>query len=280
MKFIHFGLQEVPPIGMGTWHMGENDSNSKEEIKALRTGIEHGLTLIDTAEMYGEGLAESLVGEAIKTYRREELTIVTKVFPWNGGSNNVRTSLENSLKRLQTEYVDMYLLHWRGEIPLEETVDAFEQLKKEGKIRAWGVSNFDVSDMEVVTAISNSCATNQVLYNLSSRGTEFDLQPWMNKKQMPMMAYTPLGQGDTLHAGFRQNTVLQEIADRHECSIFQLLLAWTIRSGNVIAIPQSSNKEHVVANAEAINITLSQEDLEKMNKEYPAPSHKVPLEEL
>ena len=280
MKLIPFGLRKVPALGMGTWYMGEDPDRRSQEIKALRAGMERGMTLIDTAEMYGEGLAEKLVGEAIKSSPREELTIVTKVYPWNASREKMRTSLENSLRRLQTDYVDMYLLHWRGDIPLEETVEAFEQLKVEGKLRAWGVSNFDVADMAELEAITTDCATNQVLYNMDSRGTEFDLQPWMRGRNMPMMAYTPLGHGNTVQSKFTTNPVLQEIAVGHKCSVFQLLLAWCIRSGDVIAIPKSGNPEHVKANVKALDILLSEEELNLIDALFPQPKIKVPLEEL
>ena len=280
MKLIPFGLKKVPALGMGTWYMGEDPDKQSQEMKALQAGIERGLTLIDTAEMYGEGLAEKLVGQAIKPIPREELTIVTKVYPWNASREKMRNSLEKSLKRLQTDYVDMYLLRWRGDIPLEETVEAFEQLKVEGKIRAWGVSNFDVADMEELEAITSHCATNQILYNMSSRGTDFDLQPWMRSRNMPIMAYTPLGHGDKMQAKFTTNPILQEIAVNHSCSIFQLLLAWCIRSGDVIAIPKSGNPEHVKANVKALDVQLTEEELSLIDAIFPQPKHKVPLEEL
>ena len=280
MKQVSFGTKKVPVLGMGTWYMGEDPDSRSQEIKALRAGIERGLTLIDTAEMYGDGLAEKLVGEAIAPMPREELTIVTKVYPWNASREKMRTSLENSLKRLQTDYVDMYLLHWRGDIPLEETIEVFEKLKVEGKLRAWGVSNFDVADMEELEAITTDCATNQVLYNMDSRGTEFDLQPWMRARNMPVMAYTPLGHEHAVHSKFTTNPVLQEIAVGHSCSVFQILLAWCIRTGDVIAIPKSGNPEHVKANVKALDVVLSEEELSLIDASFPHPKIKVPLEVL
>lgn len=280
VNLIPFGVTKVPAIGMGTWYMGEDPDQRTAEIKALQTGIEHGLRLIDTAEMYGEGLAEQLIGEAIKPFSREELTLVTKVYPWNASREKMRSSLEHSLRRLQTDYVDMYLLHWRDDIPLAETVETFEQLKAEGKLLAWGVSNFDVADMKELEKITTNCATNQVLYNMSSRGTEYDLQPWMRERNMPMMAYTPLGHGDTLKANFTKNPILLEMASHHSCSVFQLLLSWCIRSGDVIAIPKSGNPEHVKANMKALDITLSEEELNLVDAIFPKPAQKVPLAEL
>lgn len=280
MSLFPLSLKKVPAIGMGTWYMGEDPDKRSQEIKALQTGIEHGLTLIDTAEMYGEGLAEELVGEAIKPYDRSQLTLVTKVYPWNASGDKMRLSLEHSLKRLQTDYVDLYLLHWREDTPLEETIEMFEQLKEEGKLRAWGVSNFDAADMTELETISTNCATNQVLYNMSNRGIEFDLLPWMRERQMPLMAYTPLGHGDTLKANFTKNPILLEIAAQHKCSVYQILLAWCIRAGDVIAVPKSGNPEHVKANVKALEIKLNDEELNLIEAIFPRPLQKTPLEVL
>lgn len=280
MSLFPLSLKKAPAIGMGTWYMGEDPDKRSQEIKALQTGIEHGLTLIDTAEMYGDGLAEELVGEAIKPYDRSQLTIVTKVYPWNASGDKMRLSLEHSLKRLQTDYVDLYLLHWREDTPLEETIEMFEQLKAEGKLRAWGVSNFDAADMTELETISTNCATNQVLYNMSNRGIEFDLLPWMRERQMPLMAYTPLGHGDTLKANFTKNPILLEIAAQHKCSVYQILLAWCIRAGDVIAVPKSGNPEHVKANVRALGIKLNDEELNLIEAIFPRPLHKTPLEVL
>ncbi len=280
MSLFPLSLKKVPAIGMGTWYMGEDPDKRSQEIKALQTGIEHGLTLIDTAEMYGEGLSEELVGEAIKPYDRSQLTLVTKVYPWNASGDKMRLSLEHSLRRLQTDYVDLYLLHWREDTPLEETIEMFEQLKAEGKLRAWGVSNFDAADMKELEAISTNCATNQVLYNMSNRGIEFDLLPWMRERQMPLMAYTPLGHGDTLKANFTKNPILLEIAAQHKCSVYQILLAWCIRAGDVIAVPKSGNPEHVKANVKALEIKLNDEELNLIEAIFPRPLQKTPLEVL
>lgn len=280
MSLFPLSLKEVPAIGMGTWYMGEDPDKRSQEIKALQTGIESGLTLIDTAEMYGDGLAEELVGEAIKPYDRSQLTLVTKVYPWNASGDKMRLSLEHSLRRLQTDYVDLYLLHWREDTPLEETIEMFEQLKAEGKLRAWGVSNFDAADMAELETISANCATNQVLYNMSNRGIEFDLLPWMRERQMPLMAYTPLGHGDTLKANFTKNPILLEIAAQHKCSVYQILLAWCIRAGDVITVPKSGNPEHVKANARALEIKLNDEELNLIEAIFPRPIQKTPLEVL
>lgn len=280
MSLFPLSLKEVPAIGMGTWYMGEDPDKRSQEIKALQTGIESGLTLIDTAEMYGDGLAEELVGEAIKPYDRSQLTLVTKVYPWNAFGDKMRLSLEHSLRRLQTDYVDLYLLHWREDTPLEETIEMFEQLKAEGKLRAWGVSNFDAADMTELETISANCATNQVLYNMSNRGIEFDLLPWMRERQMPLMAYTPLGHGDTLKANFTKNPILLEIAAQHKCSVYQILLAWCIRAGDVITVPKSGNPEHVKANARALEIKLNDEELNLIEAIFPRPIQKTPLEVL
>ena len=280
MKTVQFARKQVPAIGMGTWYMGEQPAIYKQELEALRTGIESGLTLIDTAEMYGEGLAEKLVGEAIAPYDREQLTIVTKVYPWNATTTGVRQSLENSLKRLGTDYVDMYLLHWLGDVPLEETVAIFETLQTEGKIKAWGVSNFDVPDMACLEKLSPNCMTNQVLYHMASRGIDFELRPWMQQRAIPVMAYSPLGHGDTLNTNFAQNELLQQMAQSYNITIQQLLLAWVVAQEQTIAIPKASRKEHVLANRAALDVVLNIEHLTQLDAMYPKPITKQPLDEL
>lgn len=267
------------PIGLGTWHMGDDRNKRPLELEALRTGIEKGATIIDTAEMYGEGNAEKLVGEAIQPFDRGSLFLISKIYPWNASLRALPQHLDKSLERLGTDYLDLYLLHWTGEIPLAETVAAMEDAKKAGKIRHWGVSNFDVSDMEELWQIPDgkSCATNEVLYNLGSRGIDFDLLPWMREKQLPLIAYSPIAQGDSLGNDFTKNPVLKEIARAHDCSIFQVLLAWTLRGGDTIAIPQSSNKKHVLDNIAAASLTLTNEEWQAIETAFPKPDHKQPL---
>lgn len=269
----------VPVLGQGTWYMGENSRMKDQEVKALQLGIELGMTLIDTAEMYGNGGAERVVGEAIKG-QRDKVFLVSKVYPHNAGRNKIAEACENSLKRLNTDHLDLYLLHWRGRIPLAETIEGMEKLKKEGKILRWGVSNFDTDDMEELLAASNgtNCMTNQVLYHLGSRGIEFDLLPWQQQHQMPIMAYSPIAQGGSLRRQLLSDSTIREIAEKHNVKPMQIVLAWCIRSNQVIAIPKAVQKEHVLENAAAAYIELSHEDLAKLDKAFPAPTRKVPLD--
>lgn len=280
MKAIQLINPSISPIGMGTWYMGEGRKPYEQELSAIRYGVENGIHLIDTAEMYGEGLAEKLVGDAISYYEREQLTIVSKVYPWNATKTGTRNSLESSLRRLQTDYLDLYLLHWREDIPLAESIEALIQLQEEGKIKQWGVSNFDVADLEELCAISADCATNQVLYHLGSRGIEFALKPMMDALQMPLMAYSPLGHGDTLKTNFSKNPILQQIAEEHGATIQQILLAWVTAQPNTIAIPKASSITHMKQNIEALSIQLSAQNLRDLNKAYPSPGYKTPLDEL
>ena len=277
MKKIQFLGKEIASLGMGTWNMGVNESIYQQELEALRTGIEAGLTLIDTAEMYGDGLAEQLVGEAIKPYNREKLQIVSKVYPWNATKEKTRISLENSLKRLKTDYLDLYLLHWLEDVPLEETVEILETLKLEGKIKNWGVSNLDLPEMEKVVSLSPNCVTNQVLYHLGSRGIEFDLKPWMDNRQMVTMAYSPLAQNNEK---LLNNAALLKLANKYQITIQQLMLAWVVHQPNTIAIPKSSKKEHVLANMKAMDIVLTKEDVAYIDNFFPSPTTKQPLAEI
>lgn len=267
------------PIGLGTWHMGDQKNKRAAEIEALQTGLAQGATIIDTAEMYGEGNSESLVGEAIQPFNRKELYLISKIYPWNASLQKLPNHLEETLQRLNTDYLDLYLLHWTGEIPLAETVAAMEQAQKAGKILRWGVSNFDVADMEELWQIpeGKNCLTNEVLYNLGSRGIEFDLSPWMREKKLPLIAYSPIAQGDSLGNDFQKNPVLLEIAQAHQCSVFQLLLAWTLRDNQTIAIPQSSNKEHVLDNLQAAELELTEAEWQKIDAAFPKPTTKQPL---
>jgi diketogulonate reductase-like aldo/keto reductase len=269
----------VPCIGQGTWHMGEKPQEKAKEIKALQLGIELGMKVIDTAEMYGNGASERLVGEAIKG-RRDDVFLVSKVYPHNAGLDKIFTACENSLKRLGTDYLDLYLLHWRGRIPLEETIEGMEKLRKEGKILRWGVSNFDTDDMEELwnTANGSNCAINQVLYHLGSRGIDFDLLPWHREHHVPIMAYSPLAQGGTLRRQLLTDPIVNEIAKKYNVKPLQIALAWTIRTNDVIAIPKAGQEQHVLENAEAAAIELTQEDLNRLDEAFPKPRKKVPLD--
>lgn len=279
MKKIIMDGKQIYPIGFGTWHMGDSSAKAEMEIKAIQTGIENGIELIDTAEMYGNGRSEELVGQAIQPYDREKLYLVSKVLPMNASRNQLPISLDQSLKRLKTDYLDMYLLHWQGGVPLQETIDALEKQVQLGKIKAWGVSNFDTSDMQELLTLTKgiNCKTNQVLYNLGDRGIDFDLKPFIQQKKIPLMAYSPVAQGDQFGANLLKKPVLKEIAEKHQVDVFQILLAWAIRDGNTIAIPQSGNPAHVLNNIHAATIELDQEDLMKINQIYPKPTKKMPL---
>ncbi|MFJ3520959.1 aldo/keto reductase [Pseudomonas sp. NPDC090203] len=274
MRTLQLADKTVPVIGQGTWHMGEDRAQRQAEVAALQHGIEQGLTLIDTAEMYGEGGAEEVVGQAIAG-RRDQVTLVSKVYPHNASSKGVIAACERSLQRMKTDHIDLYLLHWPGSYPLEETVEAFEGLRVAGKIGRWGVSNFDVSDLLELDTIASGtpCATNQVLYNPAERGIEYDLIPWMQNALMPLMAYCPIGQaGDLL-----MNPALIQIAEQHNATPAQISLAWVIRQEGVIAIPKAVDPLHIQLNADAARIELSIEDELLINTSWPAPIRKKRL---
>lgn len=260
------GLQ-ICPLGQGTYQMGRR---RKEEIQALRRGIDLGMTLIDTAEMYG---TEELVGEAVADCR-DKVFLVSKVLPGNASYAGTKQACERSLRKLRTDRIDLYLLHWIGRYPFSETVRAMTELQREGKIIRWGMSNLDVSDMEHILSLPHGgdCAANQVLYNLKERGVEYDLLPWSEAHRIPVMAYTPLGEGRLRH-----HKTLAEIARRHNATPTQIMLAWVMRSQNVIAIPKASSIAHVEENAQSLDIRLTEEDLHEIDKAFPAPTRKIPL---
>lgn len=270
----------VPAIGQGTWFLGERTSAAEQEKQALTAGIGAGMTLIDTAEMYGSGKAETLIGKTIADKKREELFIVSKVYPHNAGRKNIFKSCMASMNRMGVDYLDLYLLHWRGGIPLAETVACMEQLKKEGKIRRWGVSNFDTDDMEELWSVPNgkNCAVNQVLYHVASRGIEYDLLPWMREHHVPLMAYCPLAQGGDLKRGLYEHPVLKQIAANHQATVTQILLAFVLRDGDVIAIPRTGKADHALENAAADAVVLTAEELAMIDQAFPAPTRKVWLE--
>ena len=260
----------VPVLGQGTWKMGENQSQHAAEVAALRLGIDLGMTLIDTAEMYGSGAAEELVGEAVAG-QRNQVFLVTKVYPHNASRRGIPAACERSLRRLRTEMIDLYLLHWRGNTPLAETVEAFERLRAEGKICRWGVSNFDVDDLEELG--SDRCAANQVLYNPEARGIEFDLLPWCQQRRMPVMAYSPVGQGGSL----LKNAALKAVGERHNVTPAQAALAWTLRQPGVISIPKAGDESHVRENAAAAGLHLTGEDLTEIDQAFAPPKRKEAL---
>jgi diketogulonate reductase-like aldo/keto reductase len=266
--------EKVPILGQGTWHMGEVPRHRTNEIAALRLGLNLGMTLIDTAEMYGDGASEELIGEAIAD-RRDEIFLVDKVLPEHATRIGTVAACERSLLRLGTDRIDLYLLHWRGNVPLAETLEGFADLERLGKIRYWGVSNFDVPDMEELVSLpgGTAVATNQVLYNLTRRGIEYDLLPWCDQRNIPVMAYSPIEQGRLL-----ENSTTQSIASRHGATPAQIALAWVLRRERIIAIPKAGTPEHVRENHGALSIHLTNEDLALLDREFPPPNHKVPLE--
>ncbi|VVE02580.1 aldo/keto reductase [Pandoraea horticolens] len=268
------GGETVPVLGQGTWMMGEKPERRREEIDALRLGVSLGMTLVDTAEMYGEGATERLVGEALDGLR-DEVFLVSKVYPHNASQRGVIAACERSLERLGTDRLDLYLLHWRGEVPLKETIVGFETLRQAGKIRHWGVSNFDTDDMEELfdTPGGNACATDQVLYNLSRRGPEYDLAPWLAERGMPMIAYSPIEQGR-----LRTTSVLGDIARARHVEPLQIALAWVLHRPGVIAIPKASSQAHMRANRAAHDIDLTSDELTRLDHHFEAPWRKRPLE--
>ena len=257
--------------------MGENPAKRQAEIDALRYGLDLGMSLIDTAEMYGEGEAERLVGEAIGG-RREEVFLVSKVYPHNATLRGTQAACQRSLQRLKTDYLDLYLLHWRGEVPLVETLAAFQALRESGKIRDYGVSNFDAPDMEEAALLpgGDEIVTDQVLYNLANRGIEWDLLPWCRERGIPIMAYSPIEHASGGRSALLTNRVLKRIAVRHDAAPAQVALAWLLKQ-NVVAIPKASTPEHVQENRGALNLTLTNEDLKELDHEFPPPRRKLPL---
>ena len=266
----------MPRFGIGTWRMGESSSAVQAEIAAIQDAIERGVSVIDTAEMYGEGGAESVIGRAIAEtpHTREKLHIVSKVYPHNASRKGTIAACERSLKRLATDYLDCYLLHWPGEHPIAETVDAFETLKSQGKIRAWGVSNFDVDDMQELVATPNgsNVVTNQVLYNLSRRGVEFSLLPWQRERGISTMAYSPIEQAQLL-----ASTKLQAIARDIGATPAQLAIAWLLLQSDVIVIPKTTHIARLKENLGALDLQLDTSTLAALDAAFPPPRKQTPL---
>ncbi len=268
--------EAVPVLGQGTWGMGEQPRRAVDEALALRLGLDLGMTLIDTAEMYGDGGAEEVVADAIAG-RRNEVFLVGKVLPENASRRKTLEACERSLRRLGTDRIDLYLLHWRGGVPMSETLAAFTELLEAGKICAWGVSNLDTDDMDELAGLpgGGDCATNQVLYNLTRRGIEFDLLPWCRKRGIPIMAYSPIEQGRMLG-----HNMLKTVAARHNATPAQVALAWLLQQPNVLVIPKAANPTHVRENRAALDLRLTEDDLADLDKAFPPPSRKKPLEML
>jgi diketogulonate reductase-like aldo/keto reductase len=266
--------KEVPVLGQGTWKMGEDSAKRLSEIAALRLGLDLGMTLIDTAEMYGQGGSEELIAEAIDG-RRADIFLVSKVYPHNATRQGAVAACDRSLRRLKTDYLDLYLLHWRGSVPLMETIDAFQSLKAAGKIRDYGVSNFDREDMEEAAGVpgGQAIATNQVLYNLMRRGVEWALLPWCRQRKIPIMAYSPIEQG-------RLSSKVAALARRRGVTPVQVALAWLLHQEGVIVIPKASSQSHVRENRAALDLTLTDVDLAELDKLFPPPRGKSSLEML
>ena len=265
--------EAVPALGLGTWRMGESPRGRRAEVEAVRFALEIGYRLIDTAEMYGEGGAEEVVGEALAAgpVPRDEVFLVSKVYPHNAGRKGVIAACERSLKRLRTDRLDLYLLHWRGSVPLAETVAAFEQLREAGRIRHWGVSNFDVDDLRELWKLDDGerCAANQIYYSAGQRGIEFDLLPWQRQHRLPVMAYCPIDQGAL--AGSR---ALRAVAHERQLSAAQVALAWVLRQPDVIAIPKAVQEAHLRDNLAAASVELSAAELARIDAAFPPPTRK------
>lgn len=265
--------ETVPTLGQGTWMMAEAPRQRDSELAALRKGLDQGMTLIDTAEMYGEGAAEELVAEAI-TGRRNEVFVVSKAYPWNASQRELPLACARSLRRLGTDRIDLYLLHWRGDVALAETVAAMEQLRDGGHIRHWGVSNFSVQDMEDLMAAGGwRCATNQILYNLGRRGPEWDLLPWMATRGIPAMAYSPVEQGR-----LARNPELQRMGSHLGLTAAQLALAWVLNRPDLIAIPKAGSPDHVFQNQRAIEMGLTPDVVAELDAIFAPPHAARPLE--
>jgi len=270
------GGEAVPVLGQGTWRMGEDTSKLPSEVAALRLGIELGMRVIDTAEMYASGGAEKVVGEAIAG-RRDQVFVVTKFYPQNATRERMAAACDRSLRRLDVEQIDLYLLHWRGDVPLKETLAGFADLLEAKKIRYAGVSNFDVDDLTELARLKDGLervVTNQVLYNLERRGIEWDLLPWMRKRHRPVMAYSPVEEGLLTHP----HPVLKRVAERHDATPAQVALAWVIRDDGVVAIPKAADPKHVRENRGAADIKLTKRDLDELDESFPAPEGRKPLE--
>jgi diketogulonate reductase-like aldo/keto reductase len=272
MRTLSLAGSQIPVLGQGTWNMGEKPAHRAAEKDALQAGIDLGMTLIDTAEMYGDGATESFLGDALSGLR-DRVFLVSKVYPHNAGGKKLERACEDSLKRLKTDRLDLYLLHWMGSIPLSETVTGMEALKDARKIKAWGVSNLDLDDMQhLQRAGGKNCATDQLLYNVTRRGIEFDLLPALAAQNMPVMAYSPVEQGRLPRGG-----ALQAVARRHDATPYQVALAWVLRHPHVIAIPKAADVAHVRENRAAMDIALTPQDLSDIDAAFPPPTRKTSL---
>ena len=278
--YVEFSSGEQrPALGLGTWRLGEDSSRQHAEVASLRSALEAGFRVFDSAEMYGDGGAEAVLGLALEHaiadgVARESLFIVTKVLPHRSSEVDMQAACEQSLRRLRVDAIDLYLLHWRGSVPLVETVRGFEQLQRRGLIRRWGVSNFDLSDMRELSQVpgGKACAANQVYYSLSERGVEFDLLPWQRLQQMPLMAYCPLDQGALI-----DHPSLRGVAERHRVTPAQVALAWLLQQPGVMVIPKASSVVHLRHNRAAQSLRLDERDRAELEALFPAPDRKRSL---
>lgn len=277
MRYLNWQGERLSMIGAGTWHLGENPAKQATEIAALRYAIQHGINVIDTAEMYGNGQSERLIGQALKGFDRSQIFLISKFLPYHAKPDQEKASLEASLQRLGTDYLDLYLLHWRGHERLSRTIAGLEDLKKAGLIRHWGVSNFDVADLQELYGLSDgkNCFANEDLYNLKARGVEYDLLPWQAKHQLGFIGYSPFnsGTGDSI----RITNNLKIVARNHDVSAHQIMLAWCLRQGQVLSIPKASTVEHVKDNLAAADIKLTSDEIKLLDADWPVPTAKVPL---
>ena len=274
-------------LGQGTWQMGEDDEKLQREVDGLKHGIEIGIDLIDTAEMYADGKAENIVGNALQDFDREKVYLLSKVYPENANRHRIYSSVQRSLKLMNADYLDMYLLHWREDADLAEVVYCMEDLKDKGYIKRWGVSNFDVEDMEDLWKVTDgkNCAINQVLYNLGGRGIEYDLMPWQREHGVPFIAYGPVGQAGAQvtqdgvsKAALMGDKNVNEVAKRHNASVVQILLAFVLKEKDMVAIPKAVGFDHIDENAAALALELTEEDLEQLSSSFPAPTQKILME--
>ncbi|WP_125574579.1 aldo/keto reductase [Levilactobacillus huananensis] len=282
MKEVTFGGTTVPAIGIGTWHMGDQPDHRDTEIAAIQAGIQAGARVVDTAEMYGSGRSEDLVGEALMPFKRENLFLISKVLPENASHDRMQASLKASLKRLRTDYLDLYLYHWRGHVPLAETITELQRLQETGLIRRWGVSNFDSADLQELWALpeGSKVAANEDLYHLGSRGVEYAVLPWQQVHDVPFIAYSPIAQGDTHGHQLASNPVVKKIAAAHQVGIYEILLAWVISHDQVLAIPQTSSVDHMRANIASTQLTLRADELTALDHQFPKPTTATPLDIL
>ncbi|MFD1418542.1 aldo/keto reductase [Companilactobacillus keshanensis] len=279
MRQITFNQQNASAIGLGTWRMGEgNNAKNEEELKTIQYGLDHGITVLDTAEMYGDGKSETLIGKAIQGYNRDDFQLISKFYPNHATPELIKSSLENSLKRLKTDYLDLYLLHWRGATPLAETIAGLQAVQKAGYIKNWGVSNFDIADLKELDSLAggNECRVNEDLYNVASRGIEYSILPWQKEHKMSFIGYSPFGSdgGDFLTI----KPILIEMAKQKHVTVYQLLLAWVLRNHNILSIPKSSTIEHLKDNMAAVDIKFTADELKLIDSEYPKPNKNTQLE--